>query len=121
MKDSFTNRVLENLKVAEIAFENNCYNASANRAYYAAFHAAIAALYVIGITPNIDHKTVQTLFSDNYFNRKKLLPSKFKGYLKELQNIRSDADYKNGVSKNISKHQLNDTKEFVKIILEMIK
>ncbi len=49
MKAIFVNKALENIKIAEIAFDNDCYNASANRSYYAAFHAAIAALYNLGI------------------------------------------------------------------------
>jgi uncharacterized protein (UPF0332 family) len=120
MKESFINRAKENIRSAELNFENELFNASANRAYYAAFHAAIAAIYSVGIIPNIDHKIVRTLFSDNYFNRKKRLPSKYKGYLQDLQNIRSDADYKNGVSKNTAKQQLKNAKDFVEIILEVI-
>jgi uncharacterized protein (UPF0332 family) len=39
------------LKIAELAYGIDCYNASANRAYYSAFHAEIAAIYSLGITP----------------------------------------------------------------------
>ena len=31
MKEIFVNKALENIKIAEIAFNNDCYNASANR------------------------------------------------------------------------------------------
>lgn len=37
----YLTKVLENLKAAELLFEAGLYNASANRAYYAAFHAAL--------------------------------------------------------------------------------
>ncbi|MBM2815274.1 MAG: hypothetical protein HW421_2036 [Ignavibacteria bacterium] len=117
MKESFIIRAKENLKAAELLYENCLYNASANRAYYAAFHAAIAGIYSIGITPDIDHKTVQSLFSDYFFNRRKIYPSKFKKYLKDLQINRNDADYKNGISKRIAKQQLSYSKELVELIL----
>ncbi|OQX20714.1 MAG: hypothetical protein BWK80_35515 [Desulfobacteraceae bacterium IS3] len=38
----FLNKAEENLTAAQICFENGLYNACANRAYYAALHAAVA-------------------------------------------------------------------------------
>lgn len=105
MKELFKNKAIENIKIAEIAFDNDCFNASASRAYYAAFHAAIAAIYSIGLEPRIDHKAVQTMFSDNFFNRRKIIPSKYKGDLVKLQENRSIADYHEGVSKNVARKQ----------------
>jgi uncharacterized protein (UPF0332 family) len=121
MKESFVERANENIKAAEILFDNGLFNASANRAYYAAFHTALFALYSIGIIPDIDHRTVQILFADNFCNRRKIVPSKFKGFLKGMQDIRSDADYKSGVSKKDAKQQLKNAKEFLDIIMEVIK
>jgi uncharacterized protein (UPF0332 family) len=121
MKESFLNRATENLKAAELLFENEFYNASANRAYYAAFHIAIAAIYNIGVIPNIDHKTVQSLFFDNYFNRRKIFPSKYKEYLSDIQVIRNSADYKQGISKRISKEQLKLAKEFFELVKSSIE
>jgi uncharacterized protein (UPF0332 family) len=120
MKELFKNKALENIKIAEIAFDNDCFNASANRAYYAVFHAAIAAIYSIGKEPGIDHKAVRTIFSDNFFNRRKIISAKYKGYLKELQDKRNKADYHEGVSKKIAKKQLLQAKELVEIIFEVL-
>ena len=53
MEHEFLTNSKENLKAAELLFDNGLYNASANRAYYAAFHAAIVALADIGITVDI--------------------------------------------------------------------
>ncbi|MBX3045254.1 MAG: HEPN domain-containing protein [Candidatus Kapabacteria bacterium] len=69
MKESFRNRALENIRAAEVLFEQEFFNASANRAYYAAFHAAISAILSIGIEPKIEHKPVHSIFTENYFNR----------------------------------------------------
>ena len=121
MKESFLKRAKENIESSELLFENGKYNASANRAYYAAFQMAIVAIYNTGTEPNIDHKTVRALFSDYYFNKRKILPSKYNDYLRELQHIRSDADYKHGVSKKIAKQQLKMAQELVKQILEVIE
>ena len=120
MKENFKNKALENIKIAEIAFDNDCFNASANRAYYAAFHAAIAAIYSIGMQPRIDHKTIQSMFSDYFFNRRKIIPSKYKGYLEDLQDKRNSADYRNGVSKKVAKEQLVFAKKIVDFIIKEI-
>lgn len=37
-----------------------------------------------------------------------------------MQDIRSDADYKSGLSKKTAKQQLKDAKEFIEIIYEVI-
>jgi uncharacterized protein (UPF0332 family) len=120
MKESFLLRAKENIEASELLFDIGKYNASANRAYYAAFHAAIAAIYSIGIEPNIDHKVIQSLFADNFCNRRKIVPSKYKGYLKDMQHIRSNADYRSGASKKDAKEQLKFAKEFVELILSII-
>ena len=117
-QELFISRAKENLEAAILLFDNELFNACANRAYYAAFHLAIASILSVGITPTIDHKTVQTLFSENFFNRRKVLPSKFKEYLSDLQIIRNIADYKDGISKARAKIQLNMAKDFFIIINE---
>jgi len=90
------------------------YNASANRAYYAAFHAAIAALAAIGIeTDAISHPATQSLFNNELIRRRKIYPSHLKSYLKNLQDKINRADYK-GVflSKTVASRQLRNAKEF---------
>lgn len=103
------------MKIAEIAFENNCFNASASRAYYAAFHAAIASIYSLGIEPRIEHKSVHAIFADNYVNRRKIIPSKYKRYLMDLQDIRNSADYRVGVGKKDCKTTINTSKRFCRV------
>ncbi len=44
MKTEFLAKAEENLTAAQVCFENGLFNACANRAYYAALHAAVAAL-----------------------------------------------------------------------------
>ena len=121
MKEHFLNRALENIKAAVLLFENELYNASANRAYYSAFHIAIAAILYNGTQPIIDHRSVQSLFNDQHFNRKKVLPSKFKDYLSNLQVVRNTADYKQGIGKKIAREQLKFAKEFIETVKSRIE
>ncbi|MBM2814148.1 MAG: hypothetical protein HW421_910 [Ignavibacteria bacterium] len=116
MIETFHQRSKENLKAAEMLFENGLYNASANRAYYAAFHIALVAVYQSGYEPKIDHKALNSIFSDLFINRRKILPSKYKSYLYEMQSIRNFTDYGSGVNKKKSKENLEKAKEFIEIL-----
>ena len=120
MKELFLKRAKENLLAAELLLGKELFNASANRAYYAAFHVAITAIYSIGIEPKIEHKAVHSIFIDNYFNKKKILPSKLKSYLGDLRDKRNTADYKTGINKKSAKSQLDYAKQLVTNIFEVI-
>ena len=68
----FSAKAKENLRAAEMLFTDRMYNASANRAYYATFHAAVAALSSAGIQlDRIKHETVQAKFNGELIRRKK--------------------------------------------------
>jgi len=63
MKTEFSDKAKENLKAAQICFDNGLFNACANRAYYAALQAAVAALAHRGVKRDkIDHGQVQADF-----------------------------------------------------------
>jgi uncharacterized protein (UPF0332 family) len=118
MQELFHLRARENLQAAERLFELELFNASANRAYYAAFHAALATLFRYGFTPNIDHKAVQSMFNGELINRRKIVPAHLKQSLQQLQDVRNIADYKNGVSKAKAADQLKKAVTFCSIILK---
>ncbi len=123
MKNEFLIKAEENLKAAELLFENGLYNASANRAYYAALHAAVAALSDIGIkTDQISHKAAQSNFSAELIRKRKVYPGHLKSYLMELQEKRNYADYRlMSVSKKVAARQLTKSEEFVALIVKEIK
>ena len=100
MKESFLKRAKENLKAAELLFDNGLFNASANRAYYSAFHAIIVVLINNGLSPEIDHRKALSLFSSELINRRKIFPSRLKEDIYDLLNNRILADYGPGLSKN---------------------
>lgn len=92
----FLEKSLENIAVAEWAFENGHYNACVNRAYYAMLQAAIAALANVGITPKtevINHGWVQGTFARELISRRKIFPG-MGNYLNDVRIMREIADYK---------------------------
>lgn len=118
MKAEFLNKAKENLKVAQICFDNGFYDACANRAYYAAFQAAIAALADKGIkTDKNDHKWVQATFSGTLVKQRKVYPGKLKSYLMDMQTIRNQGDYTHeNVTKRLAFQQLSKAKEVVELV-----
>jgi uncharacterized protein (UPF0332 family) len=97
--DAFLEKSEENLAAATSELSAGRYNASANRAYYAAFHAAICALARVGIRPPgregyWGHDFVQAQFSGQLVNRRKLYPSGLRSVLNDLATLREQADYR---------------------------
>lgn len=73
------------------------YNSAANRAYYAAFQAAISALIDAGIRPDNDdwgHRFVMSQFSGKLVVRRKKLPRRYRRTLNDLFERRVWADYR---------------------------
>jgi uncharacterized protein (UPF0332 family) len=119
MRDEFLTKARENLKAAEVLFEQQLYNAAVNRAYYAAFQAAIAALADQGIaTERWGHAAIQANFATELIQRRKRYPGHFRAYLMDLQSTLDDADYKlKFVSSRVARRQLTKAKEFVDAIV----
>jgi uncharacterized protein (UPF0332 family) len=120
MQKIFLEKAKENLKMAQISFENECYNACANRAYYAAFQAAVAALSDKGYKKGkFDHKWVQAEFNEKLIKRQKVYPGRLKSWLMKMQLVRNTADYEGKtVSKNTASLQLRRAQEIVGFIIK---
>lgn len=117
MINEFWQRATENLSAAEALFELSFYNAAANRAYYAAFHAAATIIEAKGLLFVSDHKKVQTTFSNEVVRRSKSLSSELKSYLPTMHACRALADYeKRGVSKLKAKEQIDKARHFISCI-----
>ncbi len=118
MKEEFLNKAKENLKIAQLGFEHGCYNACANRAYFASFQAAIAALADKGIqSDKNDHAWVQSEFNLRLIKRKKVYPAVLKKYLPNMQTERNTADYsKQNISRKVAMRQLSDAEEMIGLI-----
>lgn len=125
MKTEFLTKAQENLKAADLLLANQLYNASSNRAYYAAFQAAIAALATVGILglENQNHDTVQAPFAGELIHRRQLYPGHFKSYWMDLQRVRNNADYREmSVSSKVAWHQCRKARELVEtMVKELLK
>ncbi|OQX21847.1 MAG: hypothetical protein BWK80_32030 [Desulfobacteraceae bacterium IS3] len=118
MKQEFLDKAKENLEIARLSFDRDCYNACANRAYFAAFQAAVAALSAQGIrNEKNEHARVQSEFSLQLIKRKKIYPAKLKPYLSDMQNLRNKADYsEKQVGKKSAREQLTQAAELIGFI-----
>ncbi len=118
----FLNKALENLAAAEICLERGYHNASANRAYYAMFQAAIAVLIHKGFAlppDRIGHDWVQATFARTLTKQQKIFHRTYAGFLPDAQEIRNRADYSFAeVSKALCKSQLSKTKSFFEVVLK---
>jgi len=118
MKNGFLDKAKTNLTVAQICFDREFYDACANRAYYAAFQAAVAALADKGIKRDkADHKLVQADFSEKLIKRQKIYPGKLKSYLMDMQGVRNQADCSHAsVSRKLAFQQIHKAEELITII-----
>lgn len=119
----FIQKAQNSLLAAELLLANGWFDEVANRAYYAAFHAARAALEKAGIsTDGLSHERIQAEFARTLIHRQKFYPGYLKSYLLDLQGIRNDADYKSvSVSKTDATRALKKSQEFVRIIQQRLQ
>jgi uncharacterized protein (UPF0332 family) len=97
--ESFLAKAQESLQSAEADFAAHRYNSSANRCYYAAFQAAIAALIRAGFRPSTrgnqwSHTFVHSSFAGQLIHRQKRYPASLRETLALLLDIRQVADYR---------------------------
>jgi uncharacterized protein (UPF0332 family) len=87
-------KAAECLAGARSELANGRYNNAANRAYYAAYNAAIVALIRAGVgRPRWLHDEVQALFAGELIARRKLYPTDMRRTLNDLAVVRVRGDY----------------------------
>jgi uncharacterized protein (UPF0332 family) len=95
----YLEKARQNVQVAASALAASQFNACASRAYYAAFQAAVAALWVEGIRPprdqggTLSHQVVQAEWSGRLIYRRKRYPPEMRTTLQLLYEWRLLADY----------------------------
>ena len=97
--DAFVTKARESLAGAESEFANAQYNNVANRAYYACFQAAVAALDLASVRPpggsnRWSHGFAQAQYAGLLINQRKLYPAALRDTFNELARVREQADYK---------------------------
>lgn len=120
---TFFTKSEENLTAARLCLQNGLCNASANRAYYAMFQAAVAILLARGVTfdpkRHLDHALIRSLFSNEFIHRKKIFQRKYNSSLYDAFAQRTLSDYHpTSISQNKARQQLLRAEEFVKVIRE---
>ena len=115
MNTGFYDKAKRGIADAELLFAAERYEAAANRAYYACFHAAIAILKKFGIEhPKHPHDWVQAQFSSEIIHRRKIFPKSFASALSNIQTVRHFADYREDpIPKSIVTKQLREAQSFL--------
>jgi uncharacterized protein (UPF0332 family) len=99
---AFLDKAAESLASARADFAAGRYNSCANRAYYACYQSAVAALIAAGLMSSDtdgrnQHGPVQALFIGHLINRRKLYSADLRTVLRDLMELRIVADYKPAV------------------------
>jgi uncharacterized protein (UPF0332 family) len=115
---SYYEKALRGIETAEELCRGGKFEASANRAYYACFHAAIALLARHGISNTQNpHEWVQAQFSAECIHRRKLVAREFTSYLSDIQKLRNIADYTTAlIGKKQAHQQLKQAQSFITAI-----
>jgi uncharacterized protein (UPF0332 family) len=98
--EAYLIKARDNIAVAEAALAARHYDAVANRAYYAAFQAAVAALWVEGIRPprdqhgTLSHTAVQGEWAGRLVYRRKRYAPQLRTALTVLYEWRVKGDYR---------------------------
>ena len=108
----------ESLDVAELCLEQGYYNSTANRAYYAMFHAAATALEIAGLGRETwSHGGLQSTFAAELIKRRKIYRRHLARYLYDAHRFRLQADYSQvSVSRRQARQTLRWAKEFFETV-----
>ncbi len=115
-------RAVESLKAAELCLNESLVNSAANRAYYAMFQAAQAALEAEGFARSEwSHRGLHASFNRDLIHQRKLYPRVLRDYLTSALAVRQAADYgESGISAKIARRVVRRASEFVNVTQEVI-
>jgi len=120
----FLKKSEESLNAAIFCFEKGWYNSCVNRAYYAMFQVALAALLKAGVRPKskkIGHDWVQASFASRFVLRSKRFPH-LKNFLNWVQEWRNAADYSDEeISEKKAKRVLERASVFVEQVSQEVR
>lgn len=122
-RDGYLAKAQENLRSATSDLAQGRYNSGARSAYYACFHAAIAALRHAGMAlPAADrvwgHDRVHALFVGHLIQRQKHYPASLRRTLPDLLTFRHKADYReHSVSQREAQQAVRQAQAFVQAVL----
>ena len=108
------------IKVAKLNLDNNYLADSANRSYYAIFHAARAVLALDGVDRK-RHSGVISYFLENYI-KTKVFDIELSRIIQDAFDIRQDSDYEDFyiISRDDAAEQLQNAEKFCDVIKNYI-
>ena len=121
--ERYLRKARESLASARADVRGKRYNSAANRAYYAAFQAAVAALIAndIRATKGWEHHFVANQFSGKLVWRRKVFSAELKSTLARLFDVRIEADYEpDPVSATKSERAVRIAERFVVSVEETL-
>ena len=122
----YLTKAVESLTSAQADYTATRYNSCANRAYYACFQAAVAALLAAGIRPasprgEWSREFVQSQFNGLLITRRKLYAITLRRVLRDTIEVREKADYTPSlVSARVATRILQQAQDFVRAIQETV-
>lgn len=113
-------RAMEELKAAELMFQNEMWRATVSKTYFVYLHTARTLLGAKGVTPQ-SHKGVNVLFS-YHLVKPKIVDQKYGTILRNMEERRIDADYELGVEFKCDDAEtaLARAKEFLAVAQELL-
>ncbi len=116
----------ESLAGAASELASSRFNNTANRAYYACFQAAVAALVEAGVRPGASrqwgHEYVQAEFIGRLINRQKRYLAEFRFALAQGVRLRHEADYDvRQVSESEARRAVQRAERFARIVREKVE
>lgn len=117
----YLSKSIQNLQAAERDFRHRSYDPCASRAYFAVFHAALAALLALTDFKRQgkgwNHHSVAAEFSGRLLHRRKVFPRAMARVLDDLRVRRHLADYdEKSVARKDAGRSLSDAVKFIRQI-----
>ena len=115
-------RAAEELDISRHLLASGNYNASANRSYYAIFHALRAVLALDGFDAK-KHSSIISHFNRNYV-KPGVFPPDTSKLIKDAFEVRGNADYKDYyyvVTPEAAQKQINDAEAIINMITHYLE
>jgi uncharacterized protein (UPF0332 family) len=96
MVENLWRKAKQSLRVAELAYQNGCYDEAVSRSYFAVLKGALALMASLGLRPKETSRIgywVQAYFANECIHRRKLMPAESARILANLRDLRVGAEY----------------------------
>jgi uncharacterized protein (UPF0332 family) len=96
MVENLWQKAKQSLRVAELSYQNGCYDEAVSRSYFAALKGALALMASLGLRPKETSRIgywVQAHFANECIHRRKLMPAESARILADLRDLRVRAEY----------------------------